>query len=46
MQIYRYPEKSKWAEIVARPAIEIRDLESLVAPVLENVRRNGDAALR
>lgn len=46
MQIYRYPEKSKWAEIVTRPAIEIADLESLVAPILENVRRNGDAALR
>lgn len=46
MQIFRYPEKSKWAEITARPAIETASLESLVAPILEDVRRNGDAALR
>jgi histidinol dehydrogenase len=46
MKIIRYPEKSEWKEIVARPAFETRSLEAAVSKILEDVRAEGDAAVR
>lgn len=41
-----YPERSNWSEILKRPVFDQKNLESTVSEVLENVRINGDAALR
>lgn len=46
MQIFRYPEKSDWKEIVARPTFEAASLESIVSNILDDVKLNGDTALR
>ena len=46
MQVIRYPEKSEWKEIVARPTFETASLESIVSNILDDVRLNGDTALR
>src|SRR4028119_2523387 len=46
MQVIRYPEKSDWKEIVARPTFETASLESIVSSILDDVKLNGDAALR
>lgn len=41
-----YPERSQWSDILKRPVFDQRNLESTVSEVLEQVRTNGDAALR
>jgi histidinol dehydrogenase len=46
MQVIRYPEKSAWKEIVARPTFETASLESIVSGILNDVKSNGDEALR
>jgi histidinol dehydrogenase len=46
MQVIRYPEKSAWKEIVRRPAFETASLESIVSQILDDVKSNGDGALR
>jgi histidinol dehydrogenase len=46
MQYIRYPEKSTWSNILQRPAIDTRELESRVAAILEEVKTGGDAAIR
>lgn len=45
MQINRYPDKSTWQDILKRPALSGQDMNSIVMPVIENVRQNGDRAL-
>jgi len=42
----KYPEKSTWAELLKRPAIDSTSLEETVNTVLIEVRKNGDKALR
>lgn len=46
MKIYRNPDKSIWREIAARPALETAHLEEIVNNVFDDVRANGDAAVR
>ncbi|HEX8266861.1 MAG TPA: histidinol dehydrogenase [Pyrinomonadaceae bacterium] len=46
MQVIRYPEKSEWKDIIARPTFETASLESIVSSILDDVKLNGDAALR
>ena len=45
MRIVRYPEKSEYASLLARPALDSSSLESAVQSVLTDVRSRGDAAL-
>ncbi len=45
MQIIRYPDKSTWQDILKRPALSGQDMNTIVMPVIENVRQNGDRAL-
>lgn len=45
MQIIRYPDKSTWQELLKRPALSGQDMNAIVMPVMENVRKNGDRAL-
>jgi histidinol dehydrogenase len=46
MQIYRYPKKDIWSELVKRPVADTSSLEEKIRPIIEDVRKNGDAALR
>ena len=46
MKVIRYPKKSAWAEITARPVFDTRDLESVVSEILQDVKQNGDIAVR
>ena len=38
MNIYRYPDKELWGEIVARPRLDLTKLNETVASVLADVR--------
>jgi histidinol dehydrogenase len=46
MKVYSYPERSTWASILARPSLEAQDLGQIVTAVLDEVRSEGDAALK
>ncbi|TNF49334.1 MAG: histidinol dehydrogenase [Bacteroidetes bacterium] len=46
MKRYRNPQKETWSEICQRPVMDTTNLNELVNKVLENVRSNGDQALR
>ena len=46
MKIIRFPDKEEWGEIVRRPQMDVGSLRSVVCSVLDDVRQNGDAAVR
>lgn len=46
MQITKYPQKSDWNSLIDRPVKDIFEIEKKVAPILENVKKRGDEALR
>jgi histidinol dehydrogenase len=46
MQITKYPEKSSWNSLITRPVKDIFEIEKKVTPILENVKKRGDEALR
>ena len=46
MRVYINPEKEKWQQILQRPAFDYKQLESKVSAILEDVKLNGDAAVR
>lgn len=46
MKIYNNPTKSEWSKILERPALDFSKLEAVVKPILEQVKNEGDAALR
>ena len=46
MKTYIYPNKSQLAEIVARPVFENNFLKEKVSAVLQDVKQNGDAAVK
>ncbi len=46
MKRYNNPSKSTWETICKRPEINSADLSSIVNGILENVKINGDSAIR
>lgn len=46
MKIIRYPQKSKWQDILRRPLMDFKIIEKKIKPVLDSIRLNGDAALK
>ncbi len=46
MDIIRFPLRSTWASLAKRPVYDSADLEEKIKPILEEVRLNGDQALR
>lgn len=46
MNTYLNPDRSDWAGIMARPMIEVVKIRKEVKKVLEEIRTDGDAALR
>jgi histidinol dehydrogenase len=45
MQIIRYPEKSSWDEVLARPVMDFKSISHKVKPIMKKVRNKGDKAL-
>ncbi len=46
MTTYEYPEKSTWASITERPHLDVSQLTIVVSDVLDDVRQNGDSAVK
>ncbi len=46
MQVIKYPERKSWEEILKRPTLDNSSLENSVSAILNEVKQNGDAALR
>ncbi len=46
METIKYPSPSIWAEILKRPVFEIKNLESVVGEILNDVKQNGDRAVK
>jgi len=46
MQVIKYPARKNWDDLVRRPTISTAVLEQSVRAILEDVRANGDEALR
>ena len=45
MQIFKLPAKSEWKKILERPSIAVAALEHIVQPILDAVKKEGDAAI-
>jgi histidinol dehydrogenase len=45
-QIFINPLKKEWKEILRRPAFDSSSLESIVSPILLDVKQNGDTAIK
>ena len=45
MQLIPFPARSDWHGLLARPMKPLMQIEAVVAPILEQVRTHGDAAL-
>lgn len=46
MQITRFPDKSSWNTLLQRPVMDTSTLEKKVNDILQEVRSNGDNAIR
>lgn len=46
MKTFINPDKSLWPEILKRPLLDVSDLYEKVGAVLNEIRQNGDAALK
>ncbi|MBN2165543.1 MAG: histidinol dehydrogenase [Marinilabiliaceae bacterium] len=46
MKITLYPDRSDWAELLKRPKIDVSELHEMVNDVLEQIKNEGDAALK
>ena len=46
MQVYKYPPREQWAELLARPVFDSTQLFETVQQVLDDVKKNGDKAVR
>jgi histidinol dehydrogenase len=46
MKVYINPEKKTWQQILQRPAFDYKQLELKVSAILEDVKLNGDTAVK
>ena len=46
MEIIKYPSKEEWVSLVKRPALDVTTLFDTVRTVLDEVRQEGDVAVR
>lgn len=46
MKTVQYPNKKEWSSIVQRPTQSVKDIETTVDQLFEDVQRNGDTAIR
>lgn len=46
MKIYKYPSQSLYEEICERPHLDVSQLNGIVSGVLDDIRQNGDEAVK
>ena len=46
MHLIKYPERNEWKKILMRPSLDMKPLEETVAHILDEVKINGDDAVR
>lgn len=46
MQVYQYPSSTEWKALLQRPAINVAVLEESVKKILQEVKQQGDAAVK
>ena len=46
MKIYEYPSVDQWGDIVVRPHIDTAKLNDVVKSVLDDIKANGDEAVK
>ena len=46
MKIIKNPPRSEWKSLLARPTMDLWEIESRVIPILQAVKEQGDSALR
>lgn len=46
MEVYKYPPSVEWASLLARPDSGLEGVLEAVRPVMERVKKEGDAALK
>ena len=46
MKIIRNPKKKNWKEIIERPHLDVSQLQATVSAVLQDVKANGDEAVK
>jgi len=46
LKTIKYPNKDTWSEILKRPAQEKKNLEAIVLGVFEDIKKDGDKALK
>ncbi|MDR3025587.1 histidinol dehydrogenase [Chryseobacterium sp.] len=45
MNIYRFPTKDNWKDMVKRPVLEQKEISGLITEIFAEVEKNGDKAL-
>jgi len=46
MQQIKYPPRNQWQQILLRPAYDMSSLQETVKTVLNDVKQNGDSAIK
>lgn len=46
MKIYSYPKREEWKALTQRPHLDVSQLNGIVADVLNDIRNNGDKAVK
>jgi histidinol dehydrogenase len=46
MELFKYPDRKEWPELLKRPTIDSSSLEKKVRKILENVKKKGDKSVR
>ena len=46
MKVIKYPSLGSWGDLLKRPVMDTRSLADTVSSIMEDVKQNGDAALR
>lgn len=46
MNVIKYPAKETWQRLLTRPIQDFEEIEKRVAPILQRVKTEGDAAIR
>ncbi len=46
MKVIKYPSRGSWGDLLKRPVMDTRSLADTVSSIIEDVKQNGDVALR
>lgn len=46
MNIYKYPTRQSWQDIIRRPQLDVSQLNKTVASILTDIKDNGDTAVK